>query len=76
MVSVSKLSNIEIIWMPIFEWYVGRYGSDKRHQKHMNLKEIRLHAQNMLILLDSIVDIIREWGTILNEQDILQLDYR
>jgi len=51
-------SNIEIIWIPIFEWHVVRCESKNSHQKNMCLKEIRLHAQNMLIILGSIINMI------------------
>ena len=44
---------------PIFEWCVVGCGSQHRHQEDiMYLKEIGLHAQNLLIFLSSIVNII------------------
>ena len=51
-------SNIARIWTPIFEWYEGRCGSKNRHQKDMCLKEIEVRAQNMLIFLCSVVNMI------------------
>ena len=45
---------------PIFEWYVGRCGSKNGYQKDVCSKEIELHAQNMIIVLDWIVNTIRE----------------
>ena len=47
-------------WTPIFEWCVVRCGSKNGYQKDMCLKEIGLHAQNMIIILDSIVNVIGE----------------
>ena len=42
-------------WTPILEWYVVRCGSKSRNQKDLCLEEIRLHAQNMITILGSIV---------------------
>ena len=56
-VDVPK-SKTTIIWTPIFEWYVVRCGSKNRHPIHMCLKEIGPCAQNMLIILGSIVNMI------------------
>jgi hypothetical protein len=42
---------------PIFKWYVVRYGSKNKPQKGSSLKEIGLHAQNMIVILDSTVNI-------------------
>ena len=47
-----------IIWTPVFERYVVRCGSKNWHQIYMCLKEIGLCAQNMLIILGSIVNMI------------------
>ena len=44
---------------PIFEWYVVLCGSENKYKKDMCLKEIRLRAQNMLIILDLTINIIR-----------------
>ena len=55
----AYISNIEIIWTLIFEWYVVRSGSKNGHQKGlMCLKEIGLRTQNMLTILQSIVNMI------------------
>ena len=51
-------SNIAILWTPIFEWYVVRCGSKNGCQKCMCLKGTRLHSQNMLSMLGSIINII------------------
>ena len=51
-------SNMAIIWTPIFEWHVVRWGSKNGHQKYMYLKEIGLRAQNMLTILGSLVNMI------------------
>ena len=40
---------------PMFEWCVVRCGSKNGHYEDMCLKEIELHAQNLLIILGSIV---------------------
>ena len=47
---------------PIFEWCVIRCRSKKEHQNNMCLKEIRLHAQNLLTTLGSIVNTIVSRG--------------
>lgn len=52
-------SNIEIIWRPIFEWYVMMYGSNAGHQNDMCFEEIGLCAHNILTILHSIVNIVR-----------------
>ena len=44
-------------WTPLFEWYVVRCSSKNGDQKDMCLKEIGLHAQNMITILGSIVNI-------------------
>ena len=51
--SVSDLNQT-----PTVEWYVVRCGSLERYQKDMCLKETGLHAQNMITILGSIVNII------------------
>jgi hypothetical protein len=51
-------SNIVIIWTCISEWYVVIYGSNDGHQNDTCFKEIGLHAQNMLAILHSIVNIV------------------
>ena len=43
---------------PIFEWCVVRVGSKNEHHKDMSIKQIGLHAQNLFIILSSIVSII------------------
>jgi hypothetical protein len=45
---------------PIFQWCVVRCGSKDGHQKEISLIEIGLHAQNLLAILGSIVNIIGE----------------
>ena len=48
---------------PIFEWYLVRCCSKNGYIKDVCLKEIGLHAQNMIItILSSIVDIIGGGG--------------
>jgi hypothetical protein len=55
--------NTTIIWTPLFEWYVVTCGSKGGHQKDIIcVKEIGLRAQNMLIMLRSIVSMV--WGLI------------
>jgi hypothetical protein len=57
-VDVPK-SNTTIFWTPILEWYVVKCGFKNGHQRDMCLKEIQgLHAQNMIIILRSIVNMI------------------
>ena len=56
-VDVPKL-NTTIISAPIFEWYVLMRISKKWYQKDMHIKEIGLHALNILTILDSIVNVI------------------
>ena len=56
-VDVPK-SKTTIIWTPILEGHVVRCGSKNRHPIHMCLKEIGPCAQNMLIILGSIVNMI------------------
>ena len=41
----------------IFEWYVVWCGSKNRYHKDMFLRSIALHAQNMVPILSSIVNI-------------------
>ena len=52
--------------MPIFEWYVIRCGSkrSKNYDQNIWLKEITLRAQNMLIILGSIINmsLFIYWG--------------
>ena len=52
-------SDIFLNQIPIFEWYVVRYGSKNGQQKDMFLKEIGLCAQVLLTILGSIVNTIR-----------------
>lgn len=40
----------------VLEWYVIRHASKISHQKDICLKEIRVHVQNMLFILSSIVN--------------------
>ena len=51
-------SNIAITWQPLFEWNVVTWGSNNGYQKDTCLKEIGLCAQNVLIILGSICNII------------------
>ena len=53
-------SSIAIIWTLVFEWYMVRCRSKNGHQKDMCLVEVELRAQNMLIILVSIINIIAE----------------
>ena len=50
--SISDLNHA-----PIFEWYVVKYGSMNKYQKSSCLKEIGLHAQNMINVLGSTMGI-------------------
>jgi hypothetical protein len=43
---------------PIFEWCVARVGSKNGCPKDMSFEEIRLHAQNMMTILGSTMNII------------------
>ena len=43
------ISNILIIWTPIFEWFMVRSVSKNGHQKDRCREEIGLHAMYMLI---------------------------
>ena len=43
---------------PIIKWYVVKCGSKNGYQKDMSLKDIELYAQNLLIILGSIFNII------------------
>ena len=45
-------------WTAMLEWHVVRCGYKIRHQQDMFPKEIGLHAQNLLYILTSIVNII------------------
>ena len=49
-------SNIRIIWTSTYEWYVVRCECKNWHQQDMCLKEIVLHAQNMMTILGSIIN--------------------
>ena len=50
-------------WTPIFPmWYVDRCGSKNIYQKDKCLKEIELHAPNMITIPGSIVNKIRGEG--------------
>ena len=42
---------------PILEWFVVWCGSKNKYQKDMCLKEIGLHPQNMVIILNLIINI-------------------
>ena len=42
----------------IFEWYVVWCGSKNKYQKDTCLKEIGLHAQNMITIVASIIDLL------------------
>ena len=46
--------------IPIFVWHVVRYGSENRHHKDICFKEIKLSAQNMIIILDPMVNTMEE----------------
>ena len=56
---VVPTSNTTIIWTPIVEWYVVRCVSKNGQQKERCVNEIGLHAQNMLIILGLIVNMIK-----------------
>lgn len=58
----------------IFELYVVRRGIKKGHQKYLYLKEIELHAQNLLSILDSKVNMIAERIRPLNGHENLHFD--
>jgi hypothetical protein len=54
--------NTTIIWTTTYlsgVWVKRRCGSKNLHPKDMCFKEIRLHAQNMLTIMGSIVNMIR-----------------
>ena len=51
-------SIISLYHIPILEWLGNKCGSWNGYQKGMCLKEIGLHAQNMLTILSLIVNII------------------
>ena len=40
------------------EWCVVRCGSKNEHKKDMCLKEVGLHAQNVITILDSVDNIV------------------
>lgn len=44
---------------PIFEQYVVLYGSTIADHKDIPLEEIALHAQNLITILNSVINIIR-----------------
>ena len=48
---------------PIFGSYVVWCGSKNEYQKDVCLKDIRLHAHDILTILNSIVNVIREGPT-------------
>ena len=50
-------SVIVLNGMPIFEWYVVWHGSKNIYQKDMFLKEIRPHAQHIMIIQGSLINI-------------------
>ena len=50
--------SLFLIETAIFEWCVVGCGSKNGYQKNMCLKEIGLHAQNLLTILGSIINII------------------
>ena len=53
-------SNTAIIWTPVFETYVVRCGSKNGYQRDTNSKEIGRCAQNMLVILGSMIN--KYWG--------------
>ena len=53
-----------INWTPLSEWYVVRCGFKNGHIKDTCLEEIGLRAQNLIIIMGSIVNII-EGGRVL-----------
>ena len=71
---VPNLNTI-INWTLNIEWHVVRCGYKIWHQKHMCLREIALCAQNMLIILGSIVNIIGTPIWPLNEHVNLHFDH-
>ena len=44
----------------MFEWYVLKCGSKNKHLKDMCFEEVGLHAQSMLTILGSIINMIGE----------------
>ena len=50
--------NTTIVWIPISEYSMVRYGSKNWHQNSVSLSEIVLHAQNILTILGSLVNVI------------------
>ena len=61
---LTKVDALNLVthptWIHIFEWYVIKCTFKDRHLKDMCSKEIKLHAQNKITILSSIVNII--WG--------------
>lgn len=68
-------SNIAItVWTLLFGWYKVKYGSKNEHQKYTFLKKFKVYAQNMLIILISMVNIIgRDLGDHLIRKRIFTL---
>ena len=61
-------------WKPMFEWYVIWCGCKDGYHKDMCLKRVRLHAQNMITILGSIVNIIGRHIWPFNEHKNLHFD--
>ena len=51
---------ISLNWTPIFESYVVRCGFKNTYPKDMSFQEFGLHAQIMITILSSLVNIIGE----------------
>ena len=50
------------IMTPIFEWYVVRCASNNGYQKEIRLTKIEICAQDLMIIFNSIINIIGEEG--------------
>ena len=63
---------------PACKWYVVWYGSKNACQKDMYFQDINLHAQNMITILSSIVNLINDGGGVhdhLIKHDNIHFDY-
>ena len=69
-VDMPKLDTT-IIWTLIFTWYVIKFRSRNWHQKDMCLEEFKLHAQNILEVLGSLLNTIGVFLWLLNEHENL-----
>jgi hypothetical protein len=48
---------------PIFEWHVVKYGFENKHHKDICCEEIEPCAQNMIIIMGPMVNIMEETYT-------------